>query len=140
LRAARLRRVQAAFASMPERFVGGAEGLDAAVQVRLGDIGRAWEVRLESSRCRVNSTATREPDVVIGTDSATWLALREGRMSGVDAFSRRRLYARGDLDLALAFEGFFHLPGGRAPLLRAHEVRVEGATISTLTAGAAPSG
>ena len=60
----------------------------------------------------------REPDVVIGTDAATWLALREGRLSGLDAFAQRRLYARGDLDLALGFEGLFRLPGGRRPLLR----------------------
>ena len=60
--------------------------------------------------------------MVIGTDAATWLALREGRLSGLDAFSQRRLYARGDLDLALGFEGLFRLPGGRDPLLRITDV------------------
>ena len=39
---------------------------------------------------------------MIGTDASTWLDLREGRLSGVQAFSQRRLYARGDLDLAVA--------------------------------------
>ena len=95
---------------------------DATFQIRLGDVGRTWEVRLRGSRCEVRPSPTREPDVVIGTDAATWLALREGRMSGLDAFSQRRLYARGDLDLALGFEGLFRLPGGRDPLLRIAEV------------------
>ena len=72
---------------------------------------------------------------MIGTDAATWLELREGQLSGLDAFRSRRLWARGNLDLALAFEGFFRLPNGRPPLLRIHEVRAGKARISALTAG-----
>ena len=79
-------------------------------------------MRTRGDRCEVRPSPTREPDVVIGTDASTWLALREGRLSGLDAFSQRRLYARGDLDLALGFEGLFRLPGGRDPLLRIAEV------------------
>ena len=56
-------------------------------------------------------------------------------MSGLDAFSQRRLYARGDLDLALGFEGLFRLPGGRDPLLRITEVETAQARITTLIAG-----
>ena len=63
---------------------------------------------------------------MIGTDVATWIGLREGRLSGLDAFAQRRLYARGDLDLALGFEGLFHLPGGRPPLLRVTDVEIRG--------------
>ena len=33
----------------------------------------------------------REPDVTISTDAETWLALRQGEMSGIDAFERRPL-------------------------------------------------
>ena len=92
-------------------------------------------MRARGDRCEVRPSPTREPDVVIGTDASTWLALREGRLSGLDAFSQRRLYARGDLDLALGFEGLFRLPGGRDPLLRIAEVETGRATISTLIAG-----
>ena len=45
-------------------------------------------------------------------------ALRAGEFSGVEAFQRRLLDARGDLDHASRFEGLFRLPGGRPPLLR----------------------
>ncbi len=106
----------------PTATSGRRTGFDATFQVRLGDVGRTWEVRLRGERCEVRPSPTREPDVVIGTDAATWLALREGRLSGLDAFSQRRLYARGDLDLALGFEGMFRLPGGRDPLLRIADV------------------
>ena len=52
-----------------------------------------------------------QPDVTISTDATTWLALRQGSLSGIDAFVERRLNVRGNLDHAIAFEGMFRLPG-----------------------------
>ena len=132
----RLRRVEEAFSSLPDRYLGGEEGREGTIQVRLLDLGRTWEVELHPDRCKVRTTPSRRPDVVIGTDASTWLALREGRLSGLDAFQQRRLWARGDLDQAVGFEGRFKLPDDRPPLLRMHDVRVRGARISCLTAGA----
>jgi len=128
---------------MPERYLGSEDGFallgerrfDASFEIRLGDVGRVWQVRVTHERCAVHPSPGRDPDVVIGTDAPTWLALREGRLSGLDAFAARRLYARGDLDLALAFEGLFRLPGGRPPLLGVSQVETGGAQISTLSAG-----
>jgi pimeloyl-ACP methyl ester carboxylesterase len=134
----RLRRVEEAFSTLPERYLGGEEGREATVQIRLSDLGRTWEVEFRPERCKVRSSPSRKPDVVIGTDAATWLALREGRLSGLDAFQRRRLWARGDLDAAVSFEGQFRLPDDRPPMLRIHDVRVRGARISSLTAGHGP--
>src|ERR671937_1386992 len=133
-----VRRVEAAFASLPSRYLGAERGFDATYEIRLGDVGRTWEVRTRGERCEVRPSPVRQPDVVIGTDAATWLALREGWLSGLDAFAQRRLYARGDLDLAVGFEGLFRLPGGRPPLLRVTEVEVPGATNSTLISGNGP--
>jgi pimeloyl-ACP methyl ester carboxylesterase len=134
----RLRRVEEAFASLPGRYLGAEEDYEATVQIRLGDVGRTWEIQLGPERCKIGTSPRRRPDVVIGTDSATWLSLREGRLSGLDAFSQRRLWARGDLDVAVGFEGLFRLPDNRPPLLRIHEVRVKGAHISSLTSGTGP--
>ena len=135
LHAHRLRRVQEAFATLPERYIGGEEDRDATIQIRLSDLGRCWEVQVTPERCKVNTSPSRKPDVVIGTDAGTWLSLREGRMSGLDAFQQRRLWARGNLDAAVSFEGLFRLPDDRPPLLRIHDVRVRGARISSLTSG-----
>jgi pimeloyl-ACP methyl ester carboxylesterase len=134
----RLRRVNEAFASLPDRYLGAKPGYDATFQIRLGDVGRTWEVRARGEHCKVRPSPVRDPDVVIGTDASTWLAMRHGRISGLDAFAQRRLYARGDLDLALGFEGLFRLPGDRPPLLRVTDVEVPGATISTLISGDGP--
>src|SRR3954467_7474356 len=129
-----------AFRSLPKRYLGAPPGFDATYCIRIGDIGRSWEVRCTAHGARVRAGATqREPDVVIGTDAQTWLDLREGRLSGVEAFSQRRLYARGDLDLAVGFEGMFRLPNGRPPLLCIRDVCLEyGNRVSTLTMGHGP--
>ena len=135
--AERLARVEDAFRTLPERYLGAAEGFDATYQVRLGDIGRTWEIRCTATTAQVRRGASaREPNVVIGTDAGTWLRLRDGELSGIAAFSRRLLYVRGDLDLAVGFEGLFRLPSGRAPLLRLHDVTLPGRRVSTLTMGA----
>lgn len=135
----RLEMVEEAFRSLPKRYLGAAPGFNATYQVRLGDIGHTWEVRLDEHAARVRKGAGRRtPDVVIGTDAATWLALRQGELSGLEAFSQRQLYARGNLDLAVGFEGMFRLPGGREPLLRIHEVPVGRLRLSTLTMGTGP--
>jgi pimeloyl-ACP methyl ester carboxylesterase len=135
LQAQRVGRVEAAFASLPARYLGAEPDFDATFQIRLGDIGRTWEVRAHGERCEVRPSPVRRPDVVIGTDAATWLALREGRLSGLDAFAQRRLYARGNLDLATGFEGLFRLPGGRPPLLRVIDVGTRSGRISSLVSG-----
>jgi pimeloyl-ACP methyl ester carboxylesterase len=131
----RLQAVEDAFASLPERYLGAHPGFHASYRIELDDLGLSWAVELDDGHCLVTVSPKRDPDVVIGTDAETWLELREGKLSGLDAFRSRRLWARGNLDLAVAFEGFFRLPNGRPPLLRIHEVKAGKARISTLSAG-----
>ncbi|MBW3607543.1 MAG: alpha/beta fold hydrolase [Actinobacteria bacterium] len=137
--AALLAAVEAGFRSLPERYVGAEAAFDATWRIVLGDVGHTWEVRCTAHAARVRRGATsRTPDVVIGTDATTWIALRCGELSGIEAFSRRLLYARGNLDLAIAFEGLFRLEDGRRPLLRIHDVHLPGRRVSTLTMGDGP--
>ena len=90
-------------------------------------------------RLAVRKGATRrDPDVTITTDADTWMRLRQGEFSGVEAFQRRLLGVRGNLDYAIAFEGMFRLPGGRPPLLQIRDVPVGRHRISTLTMGEGP--
>jgi pimeloyl-ACP methyl ester carboxylesterase len=131
----RLREVEGAFASLPQRYRGAPAGFSARYRIELEDLGMGWEVDLDSDGCHVLPGSNRDSDVIIGTDSATWLELREGKLSGLDAFRSRKLWARGNLDMAIAFEGYFRLPNGRPPLLHLHEVEAGKARISTLTAG-----
>lgn len=137
--AARLAAVEAGFRTLPDRYLGADPGFDATWRIVLGDIGHTWEVRCTTHGARARKGATsRRADVVIGTDADTWNALRSGALSGIEAFGRRLLYARGNLDLAIAFEGMFRLENGRRPLLRIHDVRLPGRRVSTLTMGSGP--
>ena len=115
-------------------------GFDATYHVRLGDIGPHLGGALhDARRARAPGRArAASPTSSIGTDAETWLPLREGELSGVEAFWQRLLYARGDLDLAVGFEGMFRLPNGRPPLLRIHDVALPGRRVSTLTMGEGP--
>lgn len=137
--AQRLAEVELAFRSLPERYLGADRGFDVTYHIKLCDLGHTWEVRCTSEAARVRKGATRRtPDVTISTDADTWLALREGRFSGIDAFQRRLLTVRGNVDHAIGFEGMFRLAGGRRPLLQIHDVPVGRHRISTMTMGQGP--
>jgi pimeloyl-ACP methyl ester carboxylesterase len=136
-RADLLEAVDAGFRSLPERYLG--SDVDATYRIVLADLGHTWEVRCTALTVRSQRGATRrEADVVLGSDAATWLALRRGEMTGIEAYRRRLLHVRGNLDLAIAFEGLFRLEGGRPPLLRIHHVRLPGRRVSVLTTGEGP--
>jgi pimeloyl-ACP methyl ester carboxylesterase len=137
--AQRLAVVDRAFRSLPDRYLGATPGFEATYHIKLCDLGHIWEVRCTSHGARVRKGASRRaPDVTISTDSDTWLRLRRGEFSGVEAFQRRLLSVRGNLDEAVAFEGMFRLVGGRPPLLRIYDVPVGRHRISTLTMGHGP--
>jgi pimeloyl-ACP methyl ester carboxylesterase len=131
--------VEEAFRTLPERYLGAPAGFDVTYHVRLGDVGHTFEVRCTERTARVRKGVSRRPaDVVIGTDAPTWLKLRAGEINGVEAFRHRDLYARGELDMAVRFEGLFRLPDGRDPNLRVHDVQLPGRRVSTLTLGDGP--
>ena len=138
IRAQRLEMVQEAFRTMPERYLGADDGFDATYHFLLGDLGRTWEVHASGRSVRARQGISRRADAVIGTDSVTWLALHRGDLSGIEAFSRRALWARGDLDLAVGFEGLFHRPDGTPPIARIHEVQLPRRRVSALTMGRGP--
>jgi pimeloyl-ACP methyl ester carboxylesterase len=135
-RTARLRAADKGFRSLPERYLGARPGFDATYHIKLCDLGHTWEVRCTSHGARVRKGVTRrKPDVTLTTDGETWLRLRRGQLSGIEAFQQRLLGVRGNLDFAVAFEGMFRLPGGRPPLLQIRDVPVGRHRISTLTMG-----
>ncbi len=135
----RLADVEAAFRSLPDRFLGADEGFDATYHIKLCDLGHLWEVRCTPHGARVRKGGTRRtPDVCLSTDADTWMRLRDGEFSGIEAFQSRRLEVSGNLDYAIGFEGMFRLPGGRPPLLEIHDIPVGRHRISTLTMGEGP--
>jgi pimeloyl-ACP methyl ester carboxylesterase len=136
LKAPALALVEEGFRTLPKRYLGAPAGFDVTYHVRLGDIGHTFEVRCTEHTARVRKGISARPaDVVVGTDAQTWLRLRAGELSAVEAFRERTLYVRGELDNAVRFEGLFRLPDGRDPLMRVHDVPISGRTVSVLTIG-----
>src|SRR5437764_370810 len=134
-----LEQAEAGFRSLSDRYLGADPGFDATYHIKLCDLGHTWEIRCTSHAARVRKGATRRhADVTLTTDAETWLQLRRGELSGIQAFQRRLLGVRGNLDYAIAFEGMFRLLGGRPPLLQIREVPVGRHRISTLTMGSGP--
>jgi pimeloyl-ACP methyl ester carboxylesterase len=131
--------VEEGFRTLPERYLGAPAGFDVTYHVRLGDIGHTFEVRCTEHAARVRKgISARTADVVIGTDAKTWLRLRAGDLSAVEAFRERLLYVRGELDNAVRFEGLFRLLDGRDPLMRVDDVTIRNPparSVSVLTLG-----
>jgi hypothetical protein len=70
--AGRLATVDAAFRSLPDRYLGADPGFDVTYHIILCDLGHTWEVRCTSHAARMRKGATRrEPDVTISTDADT---------------------------------------------------------------------
>jgi pimeloyl-ACP methyl ester carboxylesterase len=132
--------VEEGFHTLPERYLGAPKGFDVTYHVRLGDVGHTFEVRCTERTARVRKGISARPaDVVIGTDSRTWLRLRAGELSAVEAFRDRSLYARGELDNAVRFESLFRLADGRDPLMLVRDVPLRsGLHVSTLSTGEGP--
>jgi pimeloyl-ACP methyl ester carboxylesterase len=134
-----LAEVEAAFRSLPDRFLGADAGFDATYHIKLCDLGHLWEVRCTPHGALVRKGGTRRtPDVCLSTDADTWMRLRRGEFSGIEAFQSRRLGVSGNLDYAIGFEGMFRLVGDRPPLLEIHDIPVGRHRISTLTMGQGP--
>jgi pimeloyl-ACP methyl ester carboxylesterase len=132
--------VEEGFRTLPERYLGAPKGFDVTYHVRLGDLGHTFEVRCTEHGARVRKgISARSADVVIGTDAETWLRLRAGELSAVEAFRDRSLYARGELDNAVRFESLFRLADGRDPLMLVRDVALpDGLNVSTLSTGEGP--
>jgi pimeloyl-ACP methyl ester carboxylesterase len=131
--------VDEAFRTLPARYLGAEPGFDATYRIKLRDIGRTWELRCTTAAVRVRKGDTnRRPDVNIATDAATWMALREGTLSGIDALRGGRIAVNGNLDWAVTLEGLFRLPNGRPPLMQIHDVHVGRNRVSTLITGEGP--
>src|ERR1044072_7874734 len=98
--------IEESFGPPPERFIPSDEPLDAAVEIELSDSGRVWRVELTHEACAVaelDGGDRARPDVAIKTDSETWLNLRSGKLTGLEAFEARRLHISGDLALVMRF-------------------------------------
>lgn len=98
--------IRARVLSLPRRFRReAADGLVAGWELRLGD--QTFGIAVAAHRCTVQEGPSPAADTVIVADPATWLALDEGTLTGGDAYFRRALDVKGNLDLAVRLQTLF---------------------------------
>ncbi|MDQ3940054.1 MAG: alpha/beta fold hydrolase [Actinomycetota bacterium] len=119
--------------SLPARFKAGSGSVDGRFRINVGSVSR--DVVVSADACRVESPNGVVPHVEISTDPTTWRQMDAGRMSGIEAFARKRLTIRGSIEKTLHFEPMFERPDAGAVAHSMRAIRVHGATISTLVAG-----
>lgn len=119
---------------LPARFRRERLTEDARFRISLGEMRR--DVVVSSKECRVEDPEG-PPDAEIRTDSQTWAAIDEGRLSGIEAFADRRLTVRGSIETALHFEPLFDRPDGGGMRYSVDAIGVDGLQISVLLAGEA---
>lgn len=111
-------------ATLPGRYVPSPHIDRARFRVRVGRTAR--DVVVDGPDCTIETVNGHRPDAEIKTDLATWSRMDAGELSGLEAFTQRKLIVRGSIEGALQFETLFvrsnaggldyeiqHIPVGR---------------------------
>jgi len=125
--------------SLPDRFrKEAANGLVAEWELSVE--GSVYTITIARHACRVREGASEAPGARIGADRDTWLALDDGRLTGMEAFLAQRLTLRGNLDLAARLPSLFEPHARqRGPLdFDQLEVPAGDMTLSTYVLGEGP--
>jgi pimeloyl-ACP methyl ester carboxylesterase len=123
--------VRRSIEGLPRRFLGSA----VSARYRLTIEGDSCDVVVTPNSCHIEPAAWGDADTEICTDAATWRAMDQGRLSGIEAFARRRLVVKGSIDGALRFEPSFERPSRGALAYELRDVRVGRCVVSAVVAG-----
>lgn len=99
-------------------------------------VGRAFprDVVIDGDTCRVGRPAGK-PDAEIFAPASVWREMFEGKLSGIEAFSKGELNVRGSIEKALRFETMFSRPDAGGFEYSIEMVPVGRAKVSALFAG-----
>ena len=125
--------------SLPERFrMASANGLSAEWELSVDD--DTWTISVSKRSCKVRQGPSASASARIHADRETWLALDDGRTTGIEAFLSRRLTLRGNLDLGARLQSLFEPHARpRGPLdLDQIEVQAGDCKLSTYVVGEGP--
>jgi pimeloyl-ACP methyl ester carboxylesterase/putative sterol carrier protein len=119
--------------TLPQRFRGSDAHVSARFRVQVGRCVR--DVVVADGVCEVKKSNGVRPDVEICTDPDTWFEIDQGRLSGIEAFSQRKLVVRGSIEKSLLFEPLFERPSAGALDHTVEQVGRRGGRMSALVAG-----
>lgn len=129
-------RVRERVIGLPRRFrVDSSNGLQAEWELELGP--QTFTISVSDHTCVVRDGASQSPHARIWAEPATWLAMDEGRITGIEAFYQQRLRVGGNVDLAVRVQTLFrpYRRARRPTDLDQLEVRAGGLRLSCYAAG-----
>lgn len=86
-----------------------AQGVKANVQFDFSsDGGKKYVVRIVDGQCQVEEGEEANPDATLIASQATYQAVAEGRLNAATAFMTGKLKVKGNLQLLMRFQQFFH--------------------------------
>ncbi len=74
------------------------------------DPGQHW-VKVENGTCTAGHGPAENPNLTLLADSSDFVKIMTGQLDGTSAFMQGKLKIKGDMGLALKFQGFFRRPG-----------------------------
>lgn len=85
-----------------------AKGLDATLQFDLmGEGGGNFAIIIQDQTCRLEEQVSPNPSAVMKMSTATYIDLAFGRITGAQAFFKRKLRFDGSLDLVMKLHTLF---------------------------------
>ena len=96
-----------------------------------------FTIRVGDGACVVRDGESPSPALRMVADPDTWMAMDDGRLLPVDAFTARRLTVSGNADLAVRIQTLFRPFRSRAPSgdLEQVDIEVDGLRLSCYVAG-----
>ena len=104
--------IQQIITGMPSRFdPNAAKGMVAVLQFRLmGDEAIDFHAVIDNGHCSTGLGVHKDPTITIRTTVSTYIDMVMGRVTGQEAFFKRRLRYEGPISLAIKLHKLFRSP------------------------------
>jgi pimeloyl-ACP methyl ester carboxylesterase len=133
-------RVRARVLSLPKRFRGAsADGLRAEWELTVGT--DVYTISVVEGRCYAREGPSAAPVARLTADPATWLAVDDGDLWGIEAVLARKLVVEGSLEMGARLQTLFAPRRGKRSGFDLQQVTVdaEGIGLSCFVAGRGPA-
>ena len=85
-----------------------ASGLNKTIQWNIsGEDAGKWAVKIANQTCEVIPGGVEKPDLTLSMSDKDWLAIAEGKLNAIQAFTTGKVKAAGDLSLAMRINNIF---------------------------------
>ena len=85
-----------------------AAGLNKTIQWNIsGEDAGKWAIHIANQACEVISGGVEKPDLTLSMSDKDWLAIAEGKLNAMQAFTTGKVKAAGDLSLAMRVNNIF---------------------------------